>query len=89
MLDATHIHHHRTGEIRLTYNDFEETELAWSPDGARIAFAASLAQTATPEPGQSAVPQGLFIINADGSAQIQLAAPASDHGGMSWQPIAP
>lgn len=94
-----------TGRIRLTYNELEETELAWSPDGARITFAASPAQIATPGPGQTATPgpgqiatsgpgqtafpQGLFIINADGSAQIQLVAPASDNGGLSWQPIAP
>jgi TolB protein len=78
-----------TEKIRLTYNDLEETELAWSPDGTRITFAASPAQTATPQPGQPASPQGLFIINADGSAQIQLVAPASDNGGLSWQPIAP
>ena len=78
-----------TGKIRLTYNDLEETELAWSPDGTRITFAASPAQTTTPEPGQPALPKGLFIINADGSAQIQLVAPASDNGGLSWQPIAP
>jgi TolB protein len=79
-----------TGEIRLTYNDLEETELAWSPDGARIAFAASpAAQTATPQPGQPALPRGLFIINADGSAQIQLVAPAGNSGGLSWRPIAP
>ncbi len=75
------------GKIRLTYNDLEETELAWSPDGTRIAFAARPVQTATLRPGQSAPPSGLFIINADGSAQIQLAA--SGDGGLSWQPIAP
>jgi len=76
-----------TGEIRLTYNDHEETELAWSPDGTRIAFAARPVQTATPSPGQSAPHSGLFIINADGSTQIQLDDGGS--GGLSWQPIAP
>jgi TolB protein len=78
-----------TGKIRLTYNDLEETELAWSPDGTRIAFATRPVQTATPKPGQPASPRGLFIINADGSAQTQLVAPASGNGGLSWQPIAP
>lgn len=63
-----------TGEIQLTYNDFEETELAWSPDGTRIAFAATGA---------------IFISNADGSAQVQLVATDGDNGLPSWQPTAP
>jgi Tol biopolymer transport system component len=78
-----------TREIQLTYNDLEETELAWSPDGTRIAFAASPVQTATPGPDQSASPTDLFIINVDGSAQIQLTVNDSGAGGLSWQPIVP
>jgi len=78
-----------TGKIRLTYNQLEEWELAWSPDSTRIAFAARPVQTATPRPGQPASPKHLIIINADGSAQMQLVAPASANGGVSWQPIGP
>jgi Tol biopolymer transport system component len=63
-----------TGEIQLTYNDLDEAGLAWSPDGTRIAFAAS---------------GSIFIINADGSAQTQLGVPDGDSGLPSWQPIAP
>ena len=76
-----------TGKTRLTYNQLEEEELAWSPDSTRIAFAARPVQAATPRPGQPASPSNLFIINAEGSAQTQLAA--SGNGGLSWQPIAP
>jgi len=78
-----------TGKIRLTYNQLEEWELAWSPDSTRIAFAARPVQTATPRPGQPASPKHLIIINADGSAQMQLVAPASANGGVSWQPMGP
>jgi TolB protein len=77
------------GKFQLTYNHRVDEGLAWSPDSTRIAFAASPAQTATPRPGQPALPRGLFIINADGSAQIQLAAGAAGAGGLSWQPIGP
>jgi hypothetical protein len=62
-----------TGETRLTYNDLDEDEwrLKWSPDSTRIVFAAA---------------GGIFIINADGSAQTQLVAPDDYDGGLSWQP---
>ncbi len=73
-----------TGKFRLTYNLVVYEGLAWSPDSTRIAFAAT-------RPDQPGLPRGLFIINADGSAQMQLVAPANSDGnyGLSWQPIAP
>ena len=45
------------------YVPSESVRLAWSPDGAAIAFAASSDRTRTPYPRGSA----LYIVNADGS----------------------
>jgi Tol biopolymer transport system component len=78
-----------TGKTRLTYNYRVTSRPAWSPDGTRIAFSATRARTPTSEPGEPAPPRGLYIINADGSALVELVAPAIGNGGLSWRPTAP
>jgi Tol biopolymer transport system component len=65
-----------TGETRLTNHDFHDDfhRPRWSPDGSRIAFTSRVG---------AAVGYDLYVMNADGSAQTQLADRSFD---PRWSP---
>lgn len=63
-----------TALTRLTTDPATDATPAWSPDGARIAFASD--RTGTWE---------IFLMNADGSDQVQLTATGSSSG-PAWSP---
>ena len=60
-----------SGQTRITDNPFNSYRPSWSPDGKQIVFASA-------DSGE------LFVINADGSAQMRLTAGQSGH--PSWSP---
>jgi Tol biopolymer transport system component len=63
-------------QTRVTNNNgLEEQAAAWSPDGARIAFAA----------WQNGYYQ-VFVINADGTNQTQLTAGSYNNDFPTWSP---
>lgn len=69
---------------RLTENTASDTSPAWSPDGTQIAFLRF-----AEEPGQRVPPEenGLYLVNADGSDEIQLAQISSTMTvGPAWSP---
>jgi hypothetical protein len=60
--------------LRLTNNLFDETEVAWSPDGKRIAFASTHANSSD-----------IFVMNVNGTGVEQLTDHHSDYA-PSWSP---
>ena len=60
-----------TGETRLTYDLGSDSPYDWSPDGARLLFAAG------PHP------RGLFTVGADGSARTRL---GDSDASAAWSP---
>jgi dipeptidyl aminopeptidase/acylaminoacyl peptidase len=68
-----------SGLVRLTDNDHPESEPAWSPDGSKIAF---LRNPGLENGGY------LYVMNADGSQQMDLMGPAHRFSyQVDWQPI--
>lgn len=64
---------------RLTWTMQAEQSPAWSPDGARIAY----------ERGDDAGGVGIWLMNADGSGQTEIAADDGDRAGdadPAWSP---
>ena len=57
-----------TGLTRLTFNNYEEGAPAWSPDGSRIVFMASVGT----HPGTSGQKFEICAMNADGTNFVQL-----------------
>lgn len=66
--------------LRLTKSPGYDGEIAWSPDGARIAFVS--AETNEASPTQS---HNIFIMNADGSGRVQLTT-SGFAAHPSWSP---
>jgi Tol biopolymer transport system component len=74
--------------VRLTSGPTHEDQPAWSPDGTRIAFR-RWAQGGPPGPFN---PGDIWVMNADGSGQVNLTGEADDAGAMespTWSPRQP
>lgn len=68
---------------RLTDSDFNyEDQPSWSPDGQRIAFR-RMRQIGTPGPWN---PTDIWVMDADGSNQVNLTADASSQHWPQWSP---
>jgi Tol biopolymer transport system component len=71
-----------SGLAKLTGDDEAIADLAWSPDGTRLAFAATQA-SAVPENGETQI----YVMNADGSNLTQLTRdPSSQNIQPAWSP---
>ena len=68
---------------RLTFNDYEERGPQWSPDGSRIVFFARVGTQVGPQPGFNFE---ICVMNADGTAFVQLTDNAVFDGGPSFSP---
>jgi dipeptidyl aminopeptidase/acylaminoacyl peptidase len=64
-----------SGQVRLTSSPVNETEPAWSPDGARIVFR-----------GLNDATGQLVVMNANGSAPTPLTANADINAAPAWSP---
>ncbi|HET6690047.1 MAG TPA: IPT/TIG domain-containing protein, partial [Miltoncostaeaceae bacterium] len=64
-----------TGQTRLTTSPVNETEPAWSPDGARIVFR-----------GLNDATGQLVVMNANGSAPAPLTSNADINAAPAWSP---
>jgi uncharacterized protein (TIGR02145 family) len=62
-------------ERRLTFNDDSEADLAWSPDGSRIAFKSY-------RDGNDEI----YVMTADGTEQVNLTRHSAADGGPSYTP---
>jgi TolB protein len=64
-----------SGQERLTFNSLYESDLAWSPDGARLAF-------------RDSGPQDIYVMNADGTGVGNLSDVAGTTGDSdsAWSP---
>ncbi|HEX8709432.1 MAG TPA: hypothetical protein VF723_14400 [Pyrinomonadaceae bacterium] len=71
-----------TGERRLTTNPAaNDVSPAWSPDGSKIAFA-----HINPYNGQDPGKYNIYVINTDGSNQINLTNNAFQNYNPAWSP---
>jgi hypothetical protein len=57
---------------RVTTDDFFDLEPAWSPDGSKLVYTSSRG------------PYGLYIVNVDGSGEIQLTLPGQSAMAAAW-----
>ena len=62
--------------IRLTNAPNENTQPAWSPNGAKIAFRSD----------RDAISREIYLMNADGSEQIRLTNNWDDDSNPQWSP---
>lgn len=67
-----------TGQTQLTFNETQEFDPTWSPDGKRIAF--------TSFPNDFSSDGEIFVMSADGSGLTQLTDNASQDFGPVWSP---
>ena len=67
-----------TGLTRLTYNNADDVQPYWSPDGNKIAFQSY-------RDGQAEV----YVMNADGSGQTRLTTNNDYDGEPAWSPWSP
>ncbi len=65
-----------TGRLQLTYPPMRAFLPRWSPDGKRIAFAATT-------PGK---PWSVYVVSADGGSPEQLTAGERNEGEVGWSP---
>jgi Tol biopolymer transport system component len=76
-----------TDLVNLTdaFGDANDTDPNWSPDGSKIAFASGRAGNHTPTPEDETK---IFVMNADGSDQVQLTFEADHQSSFqpSWSP---
>jgi Tol biopolymer transport system component len=71
-----------SGQVNLTNNPGYDAGPVWSPSGARIAFVG----TRGPDIDTMYVPSEIYVMNADGSGQVNLTHnPAADHS-PAWAP---
>ena len=61
--------------------DEEDDSHAWSPDGSRLAFSRYSGEFVHGEPVNH-----IFIVNADGSGEVQLTDAVADDDSPSWSP---
>ena len=64
-----------TNKFYLYTPEWSDTHPAWSPDGRRIAFSSNRAGT-----------WEIFVMNADGSAPVQLTHTPVPKGSPAWSP---
>jgi Tol biopolymer transport system component len=68
-----------SGETQLTDRQAQHMPV-WSPDGARLAFSASIEGTAAPQ-------IQVFVVNADGSGEVQVTGDTTYlHTDPTWSP---
>jgi Tol biopolymer transport system component len=71
----------RCAPRQLTDNDLDEREIAWSPDGSKIAFRAEYEyMTYLPKGGH------IYVINADGTGLKKLTSGDPVYGRPEWRP---
>ncbi|PSQ88912.1 MAG: hypothetical protein BRD45_04890 [Bacteroidetes bacterium QS_8_64_10] len=71
----------RCAPRQLTDNDLDEREIAWSPDGSKIAFRAEYEyMTYLPNGGH------IYVINADGTGLKKLTSGDPVYGRPEWRP---
>ena len=74
-----------SGQTRLTINEFENYNPAWSPDGTKIAFDSILDADCTEISVCSS--SEIWVMNSDGSGQIQLTNSEDTVAGSTvWSP---
>ncbi len=66
------------GLTRLTHNSFNDEAPAWSPDGKKIVF------DSNPSGGFN---YDVYVMNADGSGQVQQTTSPAVDGVPDWQPV--
>ena len=70
-----------TGQTRISNDEFEDLDGAWSPDGSKIAYARW-----DTDASDEKIHMQIFVMSPDGSGQTPLTDLSSDNNGPAWSP---
>lgn len=68
--------------VQITRGETDQTSLAWSPDGERIAFVSNRSE----DPDRTPQYMDLFVIPSGGGAETRIEAPSGPKGMLAWSP---